>query len=88
MSVLYPGIVLNFSLWLSSMARCPINYRVSLVISVRPFEKINHSPCFVVGSARFLCFIFPKFVVRETVRSRGFNGLIIIDKVMQGGIIG
>ena len=70
------------------MARCPQDYRISLIISVWPFEKIKHSPCFVGGSAVFLCFIFPKWREGEAVRSRESNGLIIIDKVMQGGIIG
>lgn len=36
----------------------------------------------------FLCFIFSMGLVREPSRAREFNRLIIIDKVMQGGIIG
>lgn len=36
----------------------------------------------------FLCFIFSMGLVREPGRAREFNRLIIIDKVMQGGIIG
>jgi len=70
------------------MARCPQDYRISLIISVWPFEKIKHSLCFVGGSAIFLCFIFPKWREGEAARSRGSNRLIIIDKVMQGVIIG
>jgi hypothetical protein len=70
------------------MARCPQNYRNSLVNSVWPFEKIKHPLYFVGGSAVFLCFISPEWMAGEAVRSRECNGLIIIDKAMQGGIIG
>jgi hypothetical protein len=51
-------------------------------------KKTKHPLCFVVGGARFLCFIFPK-KREERRRDRADpNGLIIIDKVIQGGIIG
>jgi len=51
-------------------------------------RKDKISTLFVGGSAVFLCFIFPKWMAVEAVRSRKANRLIIIDKVMQGGIIG
>lgn len=70
------------------MARCPMDYCTSFVLTVRQLNKRKHSPCFVGGSAMFLCFIFSMGLVREPGRAREFNRLIIIDKVMQGGIIG
>jgi hypothetical protein len=51
-------------------------------------KKIKHSSFFVAGIADFLCFIFPKLRAGGVTGTRSPNGLIIIDKVMQGGIIG
>lgn len=70
------------------MARYPMDYCASLVFTMRQLNKRKHSPYFVGGSAVFLCFIFSMGLVKVPGRARESNRLIIIDKVMQGGIIG
>lgn len=82
------GHCLNFVLRTSSVTRSPADGYLFPAHSVRKFERREHSPYFVVRGTGFLCFIF--FVAREEEdkKARGFDRLNVIDKVMQGGIIG
>lgn len=82
------GHCLNFILWTPSVTKSPSDRYLFPALSVRKFERREHSPYFVAGGTEFLCFIFLIAREEESKKERGFDRLNVIDKVMQGGIIG